>query len=676
MPTQNARPQSRPRPFPALNHLRLACLLAWLTPATAAMQPPEDLTLLSLEQLMQLEITTASKYAQKTSEAPSAVTVVTRDEIRAYGWRTLGDILRAIRGVYTTYDRNYTYLGVRGFGRPGDYNTRVLLMLDGYRLNDNLYDGALIGTEGIIDVELIERMEFVPGPGSAIYGNNAFFGVINLITRAGRDYQGGTLAGAVGNDGDLTGRVVYGREFDNGLDLLLSASAHEYDGRDLYFPDFDDPATNNGVANGLDHDRYRRFYAKLTRGDLIFSLAHSDRTKGYPTVAFGTDFNDPGAETTDRMTALNLQYATTLGERTDLTARLYYGVYGYEGTYTYSGVRDRDDDEGRWWGSELRLLNTSFEGHKLVVGAEYQKDLRQRMDYYSGGVLDTSMGVPPENHRWGVYAQDEIALSERSSLNLGLRYDQPAEGKSRLSPRLALIHQHDADTTVKALYGTAFRTPNAYERYYNSAGIYSLNPDLRAEEIKTYGLVLERRLDARTRAIAAAFHYQITNLIDLTTLEGDPLDPADDLLRFENLSKVKADGLELEAERRWEDSSQLKASYTWQKVSDDTGKRLDNSPRHLAKLHYAQPLFDNRLRLGLESLYMSSRITPKGGKVGAYPLFNLTLSGFKLTPGLELSASIYNLLDRRYADPGSDEHVQDRLMQDGRRYQLRLTYRF
>lgn len=668
MPMTRARPSPYP-PSRRLRRLSLACLLAWAAPAHAAIQPPEDLTLLSLEQLMQLEITTASKYAQTTAQAPSAVTVITRDEIRTYGWRTLGDILRAIRGVYVTYDRNYTYLGVRGFGRPGDYNTRVLLMLDGNRLNDNLYDGALIGTEGIIDVALIERVEFVPGPGSAIYGNNAFFGVINLITRAGRDYQGGVLAGAVGNDGDLTGRAVYGREFDNGLDLLLSASAQEYDGRDLYFPEFDDPATNNGVATGLDHDRYRRLYAKLTRGDLSLSLAHSDRTKGYPTAAFGTDFNAPEAETTDQLTALNLQYSTALGAQTDLSARLFYGQYRYKGNYIYSGVKERDDDEGRWWGTELRLLNTTLDGHKIVLGAEYQKDLRQQLNYYSEGVLDTGTGVPPEKSRWGVYAQDEVRLSDRLNLNLGLRYDQPAEGKTRLSPRLALIYQHDADTTAKALYGTAFRAPNAYERYYNPSGIYSLNPDLRAEEIKTYELVLERRLDPRTRAVASIFHYDIKDLIDLNQLDSG-------LYQFENLSEARADGLELEAERRWEDGSQLKASYTWQVVTDATGQRLDNSPRHLAKLHHARPLFDNRLRLGLEGLYVSSRITPKGGKVGAYPLFNLTLSGLKLTQGLELSASVYNLLDRRYADPGSDEHVQDRLLQDGRRYQLRLTYRF
>jgi iron complex outermembrane receptor protein len=95
----------------------------------------------------------ASKYEQKVTEAPSSVTIITAEEIRRYGYRTLADILRSVRSFYTTYDRNYTYLGVRGFGRPGDYNSRVLLIIDGHRLNDNIYDSVLAGTEGVLDVD-------------------------------------------------------------------------------------------------------------------------------------------------------------------------------------------------------------------------------------------------------------------------------------------------------------------------------------------------------------------------------------------------------------------------------------------------------------------------------------------------------------------------------------------
>jgi iron complex outermembrane receptor protein len=127
----------------------------------------------------------ASKYEQKVTEAPSSVSIITSSEIKKYGYRTLADILRSVRSFYITYDRNYSYVGVRGFGRPGDYNSRILLLIDGHRTNDNIYNQAFVGAEAIIDVDLIERVEVIRGPGSSLYGSNAFFAVINVITRRG-----------------------------------------------------------------------------------------------------------------------------------------------------------------------------------------------------------------------------------------------------------------------------------------------------------------------------------------------------------------------------------------------------------------------------------------------------------------------------------------------------------
>src|SRR4030042_5248923 len=172
-----------------------------------------DLTQLGIEELMEIEVATvygASKYEQKVTEAPSSVTVITAEEIRKYGYRTLADILRSVRGFYVTYDRNYNYLGSRGFSRPGDYNTRFLLLVDGHRINDNVYDGAYFGTEFIIDVDLIERVEIIRGPGSSLYGTNAFFGVINIITKQGRDFKGTEISGEAGSFDTYKGRLSYG----------------------------------------------------------------------------------------------------------------------------------------------------------------------------------------------------------------------------------------------------------------------------------------------------------------------------------------------------------------------------------------------------------------------------------------------------------------------------------
>src|SRR6185295_17341458 len=159
----------------------LCLALASALPARA--NPSEDLTALSLEQLLEVTIVGASKYEQTQVEVAAAVSVITRHEIQAFGWRTLGEALASLPGVYTTYDRQYTYLGMRGFGLPGDLNTRVLVTIDGNRVNDSTFDSGPTGREFPLDVDLIERIEFIPGPGGAVYGQNAMFGVVNVITR-------------------------------------------------------------------------------------------------------------------------------------------------------------------------------------------------------------------------------------------------------------------------------------------------------------------------------------------------------------------------------------------------------------------------------------------------------------------------------------------------------------
>ncbi len=252
--------------------------------------PPPDLTQLSLRQLMEVKIETvytASKHEQKVTEAPSSVSIVTADEIQKYGHRTLADILRSVRGLYVTYDRNYHYLGVRGFNRPGDYSSRVLLLVDGQRLNDNVYDSAPIGTEFPVDVDLIERVEVIRGPSSSLYGNNAFWGVINVITKRGGGLPGAEASGEMASYDTYKGRFSYGGKFNHDLELLLSGSIYDSLGpRRLYFQEFDDPTTSYGLADRLDYDRFKSLFAMLTYQDFSLSAAFSSREKGIPTAAW------------------------------------------------------------------------------------------------------------------------------------------------------------------------------------------------------------------------------------------------------------------------------------------------------------------------------------------------------------------------------------------------------
>src|ERR1700722_13098997 len=199
---------------PASRYRRLLLCLACIAALHEA--PAADVTEMSLEQLMQIDVVGASKYEQKQSEVGAAVSVITRQEIKAFGWRTIDQALASLPGVYVTYDRQFTYLGVRGFGLPGDYNTRVLVTINGNRVNDPIFDSGPSGRELPIDMDLIERIEFIPGPGGAVYGQNAMFAVVNIVTRTGAETNGAEVAvGYQQPQSLIEGRASWGGRLGN-----------------------------------------------------------------------------------------------------------------------------------------------------------------------------------------------------------------------------------------------------------------------------------------------------------------------------------------------------------------------------------------------------------------------------------------------------------------------------
>ncbi|HTP66073.1 MAG TPA: TonB-dependent receptor plug domain-containing protein [Geobacteraceae bacterium] len=340
---------------------------------------------MSIEQLMDVEVDTvygASRYTQKLSEAPSSVTIVTADDIKKYGQRTLADILRSVRGFYVTYDRNYSYVGTRGFGHTGDYNNRVLLLVDGHRLNENLYDSAPVDTEFLVDVDLIERVEIIRGPGSSLYGSNAFFAVINVITRKGEDIGGFETAAATGSFDTYKGRITYGNSFGNGIGALISGTYYNSIGDNLFFKEFATPASNFGMTDHTDFDRYHNTLVKFSVADFALEAAYSSRTKGMPTGAYDIDFNDRRNRTTDAHWFANLKYSRKFGENIDVTGNLSYNSYDYYGDYIYQGVVNKDQAQGDWWEGELQANIRLLDRHKIVVGTEYRDNFRQDQENF------------------------------------------------------------------------------------------------------------------------------------------------------------------------------------------------------------------------------------------------------------------------------------------------------
>lgn len=197
-------------------------MLAIASPALCQSALPE----LSIEDLMKLDagqVFGASERLQPVTEAPASVSFVTAQEIERYGWRTLAEILRSVRGLYVTNDRNFSLIGTRGFAKPGDYNSRILLLVNGHRVNDNVFGQAEIGAEFGLDPAMFERVEIIRGPASSLYGDSAFFAVVNVITRTGASLDGVSLALDAGTLGTQLARAAAGRRFANGVDAACRA---------------------------------------------------------------------------------------------------------------------------------------------------------------------------------------------------------------------------------------------------------------------------------------------------------------------------------------------------------------------------------------------------------------------------------------------------------------------
>lgn len=645
-------------------------------------QPGQDLHDLSLEELMDIEVHTvvsASRYRQKLSEAPASVTIITAKEIRRYGYRTLADILGSVRGFYVTYDRNYQYLGVRGFGRPGDYNTRILLLVDGHRVNDAIFDTATIGTEFALDVDLIERVEVTRGPGSSLYGSNAFFAVVNVITRRAKDLGGIEVSGEAGSRGRYKGRLSYGASDQKGPDVLLSVSGFTSNGDRLYFPEYDPAnplsdtrADNGGYADNGDYDRFQSGYAKYEFRGVQVASAFVRRTKGIPTAAFGTDFNEPGNRTVDERSYIDLQYATRLDGGAELSLRTYYDRYRYEGDYLYTGILNLDQAAASWYGGDIRLTTRLLNVHQVIAGAEYEA--RGRQDQRNADVWPPVVYLDDDraSRVWAAYIQDEISISSTFLFYAGVRYDRTSTFGGTTNPRIAAVITPLENGTLKLLFGRAFRAPTMYELYYEAPPLMLSNPALQPERIETYELVYEHDLGRGLRASISRYSYSIRNLIT------QAYDPATGSTMFQNQERAEAEGTELEVRKTWQNGADGRFSYAYQKAVDpQTGELLVNAPKHLAKLNLVVPIVRDLFFAGFEEQVMGPRNTLAGRRIEGFGVTNLTVFGRNRSRTVEASLSVHNVLDKEYNDPVSgDLFPIDRLQQDGRSIRVKLTYAF
>lgn len=650
---------------------------AWaLLPALGVAQDEADELMLFEEIPM---VVGASKYEQRVSDAPASVTIITSEQIARYGWRDLSELLETVRGVYISNDRNYDYLGVRGTSPPGDYNARVLVMLDGFRMNDPAYDAAPVGPDLPLEMGDIDRVEIIRGPGSALYGTSAMLAVVNIITRRGRDLQTVRVGAGAGSFGSYDGQVSWGHRYPSDWEVYLSGSGGASAGQDLYYREFDRELRNFGVAEDDDASWDVNVLAKVGRGDVTATAIVGSSHKEIPTGPWDVLFDADGSFTRDEYVTTGVVYDHTgpTGRSAYVSTRV--GAYHYVGEYQYNwGTASDplprpnvDDVLSPYWDNEGRAGLPLGGSHLLVLGIDSRWAPLQSQ---------TNIDVLPRrtieyldarsSSGWvAVFAQEEWDVAPAVVLSGGVRVGATIGLAPVITPRIAAILRPTKTTTIKPLFGTAFRDPNIYERFYEEVRTQKVPDDLGREQILSTELVVEQRVAEVGELVLSAFENRMTGLVE------QQIDPADGLLVFDNVGRIVVHGVEAGGALR---TPRVlgRASYALTLAEDSDGVELANAPTHLIQALVSPAIVPDKVFVGLQLVAEDGRRTLSGSRTDPFARLDLTVTTRELIPHVELQGKMGNVLDTTYGYPGRTEHRQQTIEQDGRSVWVRAAVVF
>ena len=535
--------------------------------------------------LEEQRVTSASRFEQDVSDAPSSVTVITRRQIAISGAHTLSDLLRLVPGMdVVAINPLYVAASIRGFN--DESNTTLLLLLDGVKMNLEFTGGPFVQILPV-PIEDIERIEVIRGPGSAVWGQNAYLGVINIITRDPRELPAPVLEvdARAGNLGALHSTLRYAAPGERisfkafvAYDTVNDWDDGERNGRTL---------EDGGVT--LIHGRAGE------TGEIRFD-ALLERAQG---TVFST-LGEIGADARQSLVRLTGHAGdATLSAywtRLDIDFELRFpGLVPdvFPALGAFSGVADTYDAE--------LLYDRTFGINHLTTGAH------ARINEFSSDVLT---GGGDEERLWGVFVQDVLELPRAIAITAGVRYDGNSINEAAVSPRLSLVWEPRDHHTFRASAGRAFRNPSFIENQIDIAELRAIfptgsisNPDLKNEEVTSYELAYRLHL-SNLRVNANAFYDRIRDFAKFDT--EDPSSPT--YARYVNLRDgFRSYGAELEIELAPSDSLELFGHVAALHISENPRDSLvdDEAPklRALAGVRFRERPIEGSLAIH----YMASR---------------------------------------------------------------------
>jgi len=602
-----------------------------------------DLFQLSIEQLIDINVSviTPSKLEEPLSQSPGIVSVFTDKEIALFGARDLGEVLSRITGIqpYNTRSLGRYRLAVRG-DKPAFNNNHVLILLNGTPFNRESFAGGLWTQASVVNmpIPLIKRIEVSRGPGSVLYGTNAFSGVVNIITK-GADELENEVTVSYGTDDTRAVDVSYATTKGD-LEVAAAGRYFKTDGWDYVTTTstgnrFSEPAFSDSPSFMLTA-KFKDFYATSSYGtaeqfairgnETLHLTGNIQNTNFFLDLGFDHTFaNDWQLKTSASYSALRTRDIDNL-----LDIGILFPV-------------DYQSDDARL---ELTTQGPVNDKVNLLVGGT--------IDYFSGNVSPPSIVARTtpdwEDYLYGLYGQVEYQLA-KTKFVAGAQYNKPEGATGKLVPRLAVIHNFTDSFGVKALYGQAFRAPYAFEK--NSAipsGSVTFlgNSSLEHELVTNYDLQFFYEKD-QFQASVTLFKSEQEDLI--TRVSTSPT-----TIEFQNKNSLDIKGFEIESKFTFKDNWYFTGSFSYQTNEDGDGvKNFTLQPSRIVKLglgyitkNWSIGIFDSYFDQYLDNSILNDTASAQKFNPKSNPYHNLSIKASMTLPdfyGIKLNAYADNLLD-------------------------------